>query len=245
MSGLNKFEVNTNLSVQDLIAIASLKEKLAQKEQNPEYSIMLEMQAKEIYLLIDIMLKSAVKNTVGHNFQTILELAPTYSITPKALMEASSQLTIEFQKIIGKTPKELYIEDVNNENIIESTIEKIIESTSTNSNLLKPVFDAMPPDLRNFAYKILEKGDYESEDKKEEEWIRLVKNSVIANIKQSGGRLEAVRFLRDNVFRSANWSDTDAHRFINSIKDIEEIEEPPAKARKNKVKYISNTTLIN
>jgi hypothetical protein len=223
MKGEFPFQINTDISVQDLMRFAEFKMNFAQLEEDPKTAMILRVQAKEIHFVCEMIMKSAIQNSTGINYLSAYEIPTMLSINEKTLLEtmgifkkmlpALSSFTSEKN---GKF-KVTHIEEAK----------EVLKEEEKSKEIIQPT---LPLDKKGIE------GDVEEIAKKvaasDEEFLKMVKDTVIDNIKQSGGRMEAVRFLTNYAFKSLNWTDIDAHRFINRFKEIEDIVEPPKNPRK-------------
>jgi hypothetical protein len=246
MTKLANFKINTDITLRDLMDFAEFKLRLAESERNADVSLLLRTQAAELHLICDNLVGSAITNTgaglsflPGHMAPTMLSLDGQRVM---AMVALTKKALPNFNAVMNPKNKLPF-------NIEEAKI--VVENEPGGEEVTKPKLNSDEGlDLEEVAKLVCTKkyGQNEGDD----EYVKMVKDTLIACMKKAvntdpnskdygqpvNGRIEAMRFLKDYAFKSLNWDDTTCHRFLNRLKEVEEIEEPSKKFKQEESERI-------
>lgn len=229
------FKINTDITLRDLMDFAEFKLRIAGSEKNEDVQLLLRTQAAELQLICDHIVKSAIENTVpGGQFLAGYQVPSMLSMDGQRLMQMvqlTKRALPSFSAVMNNPTLPFNIKDAK----------VIVESQEGGKEITSPNTEGK--ELEEMARLILTKkyGENESDD----EYIKMVKDTVISAMKKKvdtdpesktygqpiNGRLEAINFLKNYAFKSLNWNDTEAHMFLNRLKEVEEIYEPSKKEK--------------
>lgn len=213
-------------SLQDLTIVAAFKARAASTIEDPDAAALFQIQALELQRMIDEIIKQ-----VDPNYPTIAKMLPSLMATNhKKLALSAGQIKIEFEKVTGLNTDVMQIDEIQ-----EEMTKKVAQEINKNLPKSSPIFEfpvlQSGKSICDFAKEVLKQGSTKTKEELDEDYLKMVKDSLEANIK-SGNRFEAIAFLKQ-AFRDQHWSDIDCHRFINKFKESYEIQEPSKRPKKN------------
>jgi len=214
-------------TLQDLAIISAFKAKASSTIEDPEVAALFKIQALELQRMMDEIIAQ-----MDPSYPTIGKYLPQLMANNyEKLALSAGQLKIEFENTTGLSTEDMDIQDIQEEMTTEVAEE-------INKNLPKDSAIYEFPKLENgqsfcdFAKEVLKAGSAKEPKELDADFIKLVKDSLEANIK-TGNRFEAIKFLK-SAFRDQHWTDIDCHRFINAFKESYEVVEPSKKPKKDK-----------